>query len=153
MAKEYSVYKHTAPNGKIYIGMSSNPVMRWNNGEGYRDNEGFYADIKQYGWKNISHEIVVSGLSREDALRIESILISQFKSCDSDKGYNRTSQNRETRSKRAQIVVRPSVYEIMNKIATMRRMSFNGLVNDIFEEYLSENEDLVEKYEKLFGVD
>ena len=152
MAKEYSVYKHTVPNGKIYIGISSNPSARWNNGEGYRDNEQFYADIKEYGWGAIKHEIIEDGLARDDALHIESILISQLKSCESDKGYNRTSQNREAKSKRAQILVRPSVYEIMNKIAAMRRMSFNGLVNDIFEEYIVENEDLVQKYENFFGA-
>lgn len=28
----YSVYKHTAPNGKIYIGITSmKPENRWNN--------------------------------------------------------------------------------------------------------------------------
>ena len=29
----YSVYKHTAPNGKVYIGITSRkPEYRWNNG-------------------------------------------------------------------------------------------------------------------------
>lgn len=32
----YCVYKHTTPNGKVYIGITSkNPLKRWNNGIGY----------------------------------------------------------------------------------------------------------------------
>lgn len=82
MAREYSVYKHIVPNGKIYIGISHNPQGRWNNGEGYRDNGAFYADIKKYGWDAIKHEIVETGLNYDDALHIESILIAQLKSCE-----------------------------------------------------------------------
>lgn len=27
----YYLYVHTVPNGKIYIGMSANPIDRWSN--------------------------------------------------------------------------------------------------------------------------
>ena len=35
--REYSVYKHTFPNGKVYIGITKqNPLKRWRNGTGYK---------------------------------------------------------------------------------------------------------------------
>lgn len=153
MSKEYSVYKHTVPNGKIYVGISANPRMRWNNGEGYRDNEEFYSDIKKYGWDSIEHEIVEDGLTRDDALHIESVLIAQFKSCEADKGYNRTRQTREAKSKRIQLLIKPSVHKSLNKIATMKQASLNSLANDIFEEYVLENGSLIQKYDEIFGED
>ena len=36
MENTYCVYIHTAPNGKMYIGQTSQkPEARWNNGRGY----------------------------------------------------------------------------------------------------------------------
>ena len=35
--KKYSVYVHTFPNGKKYVGVTCLPVnARWSNGRGYR---------------------------------------------------------------------------------------------------------------------
>ena len=46
----YSVYKHTAPNGKVYIGITSADVKdRWKNGYGYYRNEHFFKAITKYG--------------------------------------------------------------------------------------------------------
>ena len=45
---EYTVYKHTCPNGKIYIGITSMPVeKRWDCGRGYAKNPHFSAAIKK----------------------------------------------------------------------------------------------------------
>lgn len=85
-----SVYKHTFPNGKLYIGIADNPLSRWNNGAGYSDNPDMYADIRKFGWDNIKHEILKSDLSREDALSLEEKLIIFYDSENSEKGYNRT---------------------------------------------------------------
>ena len=64
----YTVYKHTTPSGKIYIGITSNdPKYRWKNGYGYMNNKYFFNAIKKYGWNNISHEILFTGLSEEEA--------------------------------------------------------------------------------------
>lgn len=88
----YTVYKHTSPNGKIYIGITGNdPMKRWNNGNGYRNNKHFYSAIKKYGWHNFSHEILAVNVSREVACRMEIDLISKFKSSDPLYGYNRSS--------------------------------------------------------------
>ena len=35
MEREYSVYCHTFPNGKRYVGISSDCEKRWRNGKGY----------------------------------------------------------------------------------------------------------------------
>ena len=34
---KWCVYKHTSPSGGIYIGITKqNPIVRWNNGFGYK---------------------------------------------------------------------------------------------------------------------
>ena len=88
----YSVYKHTTPSGKVYIGITSKPVEeRWLNGRGYRRNEHFWNAIKKYGWENIEHEILEEGLTREEAGRAEQRYISEYQSADQSKGYNLTT--------------------------------------------------------------
>ena len=85
----YVVYKHTTPSGKVYIGITGQkPEKRWKNGNGYKNNEHFYRAILKYGWENIKHEIVCTGLSRWQACRVEQSLIKYFDSTNPDKGYN-----------------------------------------------------------------
>lgn len=83
----YSVYRHTFPNGKVYIGITSNdPLVRWDNGMGYASNQKMFFDIVQYGWKNIEHEVLKNGLSKDEANDMEQSLISAF----GDKGRELT---------------------------------------------------------------
>lgn len=85
----YSVYMHVLPNGKRYIGMTrQEPSKRWHNGLGYRGKKSFYDDIVLYGWDNIQHIIVESGLDLESASAKEKELISQYHTQDKDFGYN-----------------------------------------------------------------
>lgn len=85
----YTVYKHTAPNGKVYVGMTGNiPEKRWSSGRGYRNNEHFYNAILKYGWENIRHEIVLEGLTKGEAEAEEIRLIGLYKSNDAAHGYN-----------------------------------------------------------------
>lgn len=85
----YCVYKHTTPNGKVYIGITSkNPLKRWNNGIGYSKNILFYRAIVKYGWDNIKHEILLYGLTEEEACKKEIELIAEYKSTNPDYGYN-----------------------------------------------------------------
>lgn len=85
----YSIYKHTCPNGKIYIGITSQePEQRWNNGFGYQKNHRFFKDIVHFGWSNFLHEIIVQVESQAEATRIEKILITSHKSNNPDYGYN-----------------------------------------------------------------
>lgn len=90
MRDEYTVYKHTTPSGKAYIGITSLPLHRrtYNAGSGYRRNPYFYKAIKKYGWENISHEILFTGLNKEDACKKEIELIALYDTTNPEKGYN-----------------------------------------------------------------
>lgn len=85
----YTVYKHTAPNGKVYIGMTcKKPEHRWQKGNGYKGSEKFSRAIEKYGWDNIKHEILASGLTREEAASMEIELIAAYDSTNEEHGYN-----------------------------------------------------------------
>ena len=85
----YTVYKHTSPRGKVYIGVTSlRPEERWGGGAGYVKNKHFNRAIKKYGWDNIKHEILFDGLSKEDAFKIEIELIKEYRSSEREFGYN-----------------------------------------------------------------
>lgn len=85
----YCVYKHTSPDGKVYIGVTcQNPKKRWRNGRGYSYNSHFIRAITKYGWDNFRHEIIADGVSKEQAYEIEIELISKYKSTDQRYGYN-----------------------------------------------------------------
>lgn len=86
---KYSVYKHTSPSGKVYIGITSQPVNgRWRKGEGYKGNEYFYRAITKYGWDSFVHEVLYEGLGKEEAEKIEIDLIAFYKSNLRRYGYN-----------------------------------------------------------------
>ena len=87
----WCVYKHTNKiNGKIYIGITSqNPYRRWKNGRGYSHNKHFESAIKQYGWNNFEHEILIDNLSEDMAGKYEIILIRQYNCRDKNYGYNK----------------------------------------------------------------
>jgi group I intron endonuclease len=85
----YTVYKHTTPNKKVYIGVTSKDVKdRWKNGYGYVHNKYFFNAIKKYGWANIKHEVLFENLSKEQAYQIEVDLIKQYESNNLLFGYN-----------------------------------------------------------------
>lgn len=92
----YSVYKLTFPNGKVYIGITSlKPEKRWANGYGYLGKkDGEYTQplmaraILKYGWENVEHEIIYSGLNKEDACDKEIELIAKYQSNNRTYGYN-----------------------------------------------------------------
>lgn len=85
---DWSVYKHTTPDGKVYIGATGkNPKDRWNYGYGYR-NSNLYPAITKYGWDAIQHDIIANGLTEKQAYSLEEKLISEYDSTDPNKGYN-----------------------------------------------------------------
>lgn len=85
--REYVVYKHTFPNGKVYIGITSQkPEKRYAGGKGYKGCPKMNNAILKYGWNNIEHEILYSGLSKEEA---EAKEIETIAFCNSvTNGYN-----------------------------------------------------------------
>lgn len=89
MDTEYVVYIHTAPNGKRYVGITSQNIRRrWRNGAGYKNNEYFTRAILKYGWDNFTHEIVAQGLTQEEAEKKEVELIAKYDSANPQKGFN-----------------------------------------------------------------
>lgn len=88
----FCVYKHTSPNNKVYIGITSQaPKKRWQHGVGYKENLHFYSAIQKYGWDNFKHEILFENLTKEEAESKEMELIAQYHSTDRRCGYNISS--------------------------------------------------------------
>ena len=87
---KWSVYKHVAPNNKVYVGISSNIEKRWAaNGYYYHLSDTVFSRaLKKYGWDNFEHIIIKSSLNKEDAILLEKELISYYKSIN--KCYNIT---------------------------------------------------------------
>ena len=90
MEKEYCVYVHTNKiNGKKYVGITKqNPVTRWANGNGYKENRHFTFAIQKYGWDNFKHEIIKSQLTKEEACKQEFELIKILNTQNPLLGYN-----------------------------------------------------------------
>lgn len=85
----YIIYKHTFPNGKIYIGLTNQePEKRWRNGHGYMTQPIVLDAIIKYGWINIKHEILCTNLNKNEAEEIEYTLINELQSYKHDIGYN-----------------------------------------------------------------
>lgn len=85
----YCVYKHTAPNGKVYIGQTcQQPEQRWKNGKGYSNNEYFTRAIQKYGWNNFQHEVLYDNLTKAEADALEIELIAKYNSTDNKYGFN-----------------------------------------------------------------
>lgn len=86
----YCVYCHTNKiNGKKYIGITKqNPIKRWANGKGYRNQPLFEDAIIEYGWKNFTHEILFSELTKDEAERLEVSLIKKYQTASREHGYN-----------------------------------------------------------------
>lgn len=78
----WCLYRHITPSGKVYIGITSQkPEYRWNHGKGYLklNKTKFKSSIIKYGWDNIKHEVLFSGLKENTAKRLEIELIRHYK--------------------------------------------------------------------------
>ena len=131
----YSVYKHVFPNGKQYVGYTSkDPKDRWKNGSGY-GTQSVYRAIKKYGWENIEHIVIRSGLSEEDALMLERKLIKHYDLCNRDKGYNFHPGGKASPS---------ACMEARRKISEWRKQNQFGEKNPMFGKHISdENKALI----------
>lgn len=80
MKSNWSVYRHTSPSGKVYVGITTqNPEIRWQYGNGYKSCKLFYNTIIKYGWNNIKHEILFSNIDERRAKDLEINLIRHYK--------------------------------------------------------------------------
>lgn len=86
----YTIYKLTLPDGRAYIGMTSQTSLykRWNYGAGYAKNDAFYEAIYFYGWKNIQKEILEEHIDKATALSREKYFIGLYKTYLPEHGFN-----------------------------------------------------------------
>lgn len=87
----YTIYVHTnIVNGKKYIGQTKaeDLTRRWTGGNGYRETPHFNRAIKKYGWSGFTHEIIETGLTKEEADKKEIFYIALYKTTDPKYGYN-----------------------------------------------------------------
>lgn len=91
MKNNYKVYCHILKNdGRQYFGITCQSILnRWrSNGNGYKTSLHFYRAIKKYGWDAFEHELIIDGLSKKNAEKMEKYLISKYKTYDDTKGFN-----------------------------------------------------------------
>lgn len=140
-AKIWTVYKHTSPVNKVYIGITSqNPEDRWLNGNNYKGNKHFNSAIKKYGWSNFKHEILFENLTKQEAKDKEIELITLYDSTNPDKGYNLSSGGEAYKLSRDEIIERAllreakksnggkssTLEEILDDLDKVTEMSENG---------------------------
>ena len=88
----FFVYIHTCPNGKKYVGVTtqSNPKHRWGKGGGYYNNKHFYKAICKYGWDNIEHEVFET--DSESLMKFWEIVLNHYYNSSNLKyGYNKST--------------------------------------------------------------
>lgn len=85
----YVVYKHTDPEGLVYIGITRKlPRKRFDYGRGYSHNRRFNEAIERIGWENFQHDILAEGLTKEEAEALEAQYIAEYQSTNPVYGYN-----------------------------------------------------------------
>jgi len=57
----------------------------------------------------------------------------------------------EQKTKRVNLLIKPSVFEDFKKVAHMKRRSFNDLYNMVIAEYIEREADAIRAYNKTFG--
>ena len=85
----YSIYVHTFPDGKKYVGMTSQDVEnRWQLGWGYKDQKIVFNAINSVGWNNIQHQVIETVEDKETALKREEYYTLLWRSNEPEFGYN-----------------------------------------------------------------
>lgn len=81
-------------DGRKYIGITKHgedPNKRWQNGNGYIDQDYFYNAIRKYGWDAFEHMVLFNGLTKEQAVLKEKACIKLFNTQDRLSGFNLTA--------------------------------------------------------------
>ena len=86
----HCVYKHTFPDGMVYVGqtLSGQERRRWNNGKGYKGQARLFSEIVRIGWDNIKHEILEDHISDDDIDDLEKYYIGLYDADNPDRGLN-----------------------------------------------------------------
>lgn len=73
--------------------------------------------------------------------------------------HNKMDQNsipnnpssKEIKNKRLTVLLKPSIFENAAKLSGLKRTSVNNTINKALEEYIQKHEDILKKYDILFG--
>lgn len=86
----YTLYMHTFPNNKKYIGVTKTRLQKrfGKNGNRYTSKQMKNA-IDKYGWQNVEHTIIKDNLSYNEAVELEHLYILKYKANDIAFGYNK----------------------------------------------------------------
>ena len=98
--REWSVYMHVFPNGRVYIGTAKDHIKRWGiDGARYNKQPIVWEAIQKYGWNNIEHIIVSEGLTQDEGLDLEEKLIAEYHAFPPEDGfgYNATTGGKSRR--------------------------------------------------------
>jgi group I intron endonuclease len=88
----FVIYKHTTPDGRVYIGATSRkkPEYRWGRrGNGYKGCSAFWDAIQEVGWESIKHEILEINVPAAEVESREAHFIAEHNATDPKHGYNR----------------------------------------------------------------
>lgn len=139
---DYTVYCHTFPNNKKYVGITKQkPKKRWNNGNGYSTSPLMKNAIKKYKWHNVEHKILYIGFSKKEAENMEIKLIKEWKTNNIKYGYNINNggslagvHSKLTKNKLSKVAKgRKLSEETKNKI----RLSNSGIKNYLYRKPIS----------------
>lgn len=86
----WKIYKHTFPNGKIYIGQTKKSLLaRFQNGRGYKSCPLMQRAIDKYGWENVTTELLEDKIpTLEAANEREQYYIELYDATNPMIGYN-----------------------------------------------------------------
>ena len=117
--KTYQVYVLTSPDGRCYVGMTSqtlhNRLLR-----GYKDCPSMRAAVERFGIKSFSAKIVRDNLTRDEAELLEQTMIRTLDSTNPSKGLNMTHggirfKHNEVSKKRISVSSTPRSEEFRQK--------------------------------------
>jgi len=58
---------------------------------------------------------------------------------------------KETKTKRVNLIIQPTLFEEFKKISYMKKTSTNDLICEVLKKYCSENAELLKRYDEVFG--
>lgn len=135
----YCVYQHVCPNGKIYIGVTKNVEHRWFPSQYKRTNTPFKDAIIEFGWKNIKHQVVASGLTHNEALKLEDSLIVNARENGNSLNVKRSGHYQQTEEFKEKEKVRSKTYyEAHPEECNRRSKAWRETHPDYNREYLRE---------------
>ena len=86
--KDYTVYKLTLVDGRVYIGMTHQPLSQRCRKSCYIQCPAMAKAIEEYGWDAFSLSVIASHLSQVEAEQIERDNIALYDSTNPCKGFN-----------------------------------------------------------------